>query len=113
MHDSLAHHLSGSLPTGIGLFYFLVMLMNVGFALYQHYERKDQLQTIIWGVVASVFGIHALAYLVHFGWSIFPWMQHFIDWVMNPVSYFLLAVTGFAVLLYFRRVATEPVVAWS
>jgi hypothetical protein len=113
MHDSLAHHLSGSLQTGIGLFYFLVMLMNIGFALYQHYERKDQLQTIIWGVVAGVFGIHALAYLVHFGWSIFPWLQHFIDWIMNPVSYFLLAVTGFAVLLYFRRVATEPVVAWS
>jgi hypothetical protein len=113
MNDSLAHHLSGSLQTGIGLFYFLVMLMNVGFALYQHYERKDQLQTIVWGVVAGVFGIHALAYLVHFGWSIFPWMQHFIDAVMNPVSYFLLAVTGFAVLLYFRRVATEPVVAWS
>jgi len=107
------NHLSDSLQTGIGLFYFLVMLMNVGFALYQHYERKDQLQTIIWGVVAGVFGIHALAYLLHFGWSIFPWMQNFIDWVMNPVSYFVLAVAGFALVLIFRRTTTEPVFAWS
>ena len=74
------NHLSDSLQTGIGLFYFLVMLMNVGFALYQHYERKDQLQTIIWGVVAGVFGVHALAYLLHFGWSIFPWHLAIDHW---------------------------------
>ncbi len=112
--DSHAHHgLSGPLQTGIGLFYFLVMLMNVGFALYWHFERKNPLQTLIWGVVAGVFGIHAIAYLIHFGWPIFPWLQHGIDWVMGPVTYFVLAVIGFTLLLCFRRVATEPIVAWS
>jgi hypothetical protein len=111
MHDS--HGLSGPLQTGIGLFYLLVTLMNVGFALYQFYERKNQLQTIIWGVVSAVFGIHAIAYLTHNGWAIFPWLQNSIDWVMGPTTYFLLAVVGFTALLYFRRVATEPVVAWS
>ena len=112
--DSLAHHgPSGPLQTGIGLLYFLVMLMNVGFALYQYYDRKNQLQTIIWGVVAAVFGFHAVAYLAHYGWPIFPWLQHSIDAVMGPVTYFVLAVAGFTLLLYFRRVATEPIVAWS
>ncbi|MBI1830081.1 MAG: hypothetical protein HYR84_01360 [Planctomycetes bacterium] len=111
MHDH--YGLSGSLQTGIGLFYFLVTLMNVGFALYQWYERKDQLQTIIWGAVSAVFGIHAIAYLFHFGWMIFPWLQHGIDWVMGPTTYFMLAVIGFTLLLYFRSFFTDPIVAWA
>ncbi|MBI2805390.1 MAG: hypothetical protein HYX68_10475 [Planctomycetes bacterium] len=111
MHDS--HGLSPSLQTGLGLFYFLVMLMNVGFALYQQYETKNKVQAMIWGAVATVFGLHAVAYLAHFGWSIFPWLQNSIDYVMNPVSYFILAVIGFSALLYFRSFTTQPVVAWS
>jgi hypothetical protein len=116
--DSIAHHgLAGSLQTGIGLLYFLVTLMNVGFALYQYYDRKNQLQAIIWGVVAAVFGVHAVAYLVHHGWAIsdpaFSWLQHAIDYAMNPVSYFVLACIGFTVLIYFRKAVTEPIVAWS
>ena len=111
MHDS--HGISGTMQTGIGLFYFLVALMNVGFALYQHSEAKDKLQAMIWGVVSLVFFIHAGAYLLHHGWSIFPWLQQFVDWVMNPVSYFLLAVIAFALALYFRSFVTEPIVAWS
>lgn len=112
MHDSHAH-LPSSLQTGIGLFYFLAVVMNVGFALYQYYERKNTTQALIWGIVAAVFGIHAVAYLAHFGWPIFPWLQHFVDWVMGPVTYFLLAILGFTLVLVFRRIATEPVVAWT
>lgn len=111
MHDS--HALSGSLQTGIGLFYFLVALMNFGFAAYQHYEVKNKIQSIVWGIVGGVFLLHAGAYLLHVGWPIFPWLQHFVDWVMNPVSYFLIAVAVFSLALYFRRIATDPVVAWS
>src|SRR3954470_8931070 len=114
MHDSHGLELlSGPLQTGIGLLYFFVMLMNVGFALYQFYERKDQLQAIIWGVVAAIFGVHAIAYLAHFGWPIFPWLQHSIDAVMGPVTYFVLACVGFFLLLYFRAAVTEPIFAWS
>src|SRR5207249_805429 len=65
----------------------------------------------IWGIVAGVFFVHAAAYLAGFGWPIFPPLEHFVNWVMNPVTYFLLAVAGFSVVLFFRRVTTEPVVA--
>jgi hypothetical protein len=112
MHDSHAH-LSRSLQTGIGLLYFLVALMNVGFALYHHYERKDRIQTMIWGIVAAFFFVHAGAYIAGFGWPIFPPLQHFVDWVMGPITYFVLALVGFALGLYFRRVTTEPVFAWA
>ena len=116
--DSHAHHeLSGPLQTGIGLLYFLVMLMNVGFALYQYYDRKNQIQAIIWGVVAAVFGAHSVAYLTHHGPAIsgpgFLWLQQGIDYVMGPVTYFVLAVVGFTILIYFRRAVTEPIVAWA
>src|SRR5258708_6516556 len=104
MHDSHGLGLSGPLQTGIGLMYFLVMLMNVGFALYQYYDRKNQLQAIVWGVVAAVFGIHAVAYLAHLGWAIsdpgFSWLQHGIDYVMGPVTYFVLAVAGFLFFVF-------------
>jgi Cytochrome b(C-terminal)/b6/petD len=116
--DSHAHHeLSGPLQTGIGLLYFLVMLMNVGFALYQYYDRKNQIQAIIWGVVAAVFGALSVAYLTHHGPSIsgpaFLWLQQGIDYAMGPVTYFVLAVIGFTVLIYYRKFVTEPIVAWA
>lgn len=111
MHDS--HSMSGSLQTGIGLFYFLVMLMNVGFALHWHLQAKNMLQAIVWYVVGGVFGVLSVMYLTHHGIPIFPWLQHFVDSVMNPVSYFLIACTGFTVLLVFRKFFTQPAVAWS
>jgi hypothetical protein len=111
MYDS--HGLPHSLQTGIGLFYFFVMLMNACFAAYQHFERKNPLQAMIWGAVAGIFLLHSGAYLLHFGWPIFPPLQHAIDFAMGPTTYFLLAATGFAALLYFRATLTEPIVAWS
>jgi hypothetical protein len=111
MHDS--HGISGTLQTGIGLFYFLVALMNVGFALYHHSETKNKFQAMIWGVVSIVFFIHAGAYLSHHGWSIFDWLKDSIDFVMGPTTYFLLAVVAFSIVLYFRSFFTDPIVAWA
>ena len=111
MHDS--QHMSGSLQTGIGLFYFLVMLMNIGFALHYHFQLRNMLQATIWYVVAGVFGVLAALYLAHQGPEIFPVLRDAIDWVMGPVTYFVLAVTGFTLVLFFRRAVTEPVFAWS
>src|SRR5262245_33563120 len=88
MHDSASHMMSDSLQTGIGLFYLLVMLMNVGFALHQQYQLKNMTQAMIWYVVAGVFAVFAAVYLVHQGPMIFEWLQNAIDWVMGPVTYF-------------------------
>src|SRR5215813_13513396 len=106
MHSE-AHHLSGSLQTGIGIFYLLVVLMNLGFAYY-YFQVKNQIQAVLWAVVAVFFGIHAGAYLLHMGWSIPVWLQDGVNWIMGPTTYFLLAWTGFALLLVFRRFFTLP-----
>src|SRR5438128_2682964 len=105
--------LSGSLQTGLGIYYFLVMLMNLGFAAYFHYSAKDRTQTKIWLAVAGVFFIHSFLFLFHFGWALPDALRDFINYVMNPVSYFFMTVAALIVFLRFRRFLTEPVVAWT
>jgi hypothetical protein len=105
--------LSGSLQTGLGAYYLLVAFMNLGFAAYWYYERKNLVQTGIWAIVAVVFFIHSLLFLSHHGFVIPGSLEHFVDYVMNPVSYFVLAVVALVVMLWQRRFFTDPVVAWT
>jgi len=109
------HHgsLTAGVQTGLGVYYFLVMLMNVGFALYYYFRLKSRTQTVLWLAVAGVFLVHAVAFLVHLGWPMPEGMKQAVNDLMNPVSYFVLAVAGLAVFLYWRRFLTEPGVAWA
>jgi hypothetical protein len=105
--------MSDSLQTGIGVFYFLAALMNVGFALHYQKVAKDMVQAIIWYIVAGIFAVLAVLYLAHHGIMIFAWLRDFVDWVMNPVSYFVVAAIAFSLALVFRRIVTHPVFAWG
>jgi hypothetical protein len=111
MHDHDAF--SGSMQTGLGVYYLLVMLMNVGFAAYYHYNRRDARQTGIWLVVALVFLVHGLAYLGHAGWVLPAGFKDAVNGAMNAVTYFVLSVVAFILFLRFRRFLTEPPVAWA
>jgi hypothetical protein len=112
MHDH--ETLSSSLKTGLGSFYFLVVLLNLGFAAYYHYREKRPTRVMIWTAVAAVFLIHSMAYLVlRVDWALSPGIRGFVNNVMNPVSYFVLAVLALWAFLYFRRLTTEPVFAWA
>jgi hypothetical protein len=106
------HHLSDSMQTGLGVYYLLVAIMNVAFALHWRREKNGG-QFLIWSVVAGVFMIHALAYFFHAGWLMPEGVKTFVNNVMNPVSYFVLATAGLAAFLYWRGFFTEPVVAWT
>jgi hypothetical protein len=106
------NHLSTSLQLGLALFYFLVLLMNLGFAFYW-FRRKDRVQAIGWGVVCAFFLVLTLGYLFHAGWAMPPGSKNFVNAIMNPVSYFVLAVLGLIAFLYFRQVTTRPSVAWA
>jgi hypothetical protein len=106
------HHLSDSMQTGLGVYYLLVAIMNIAFALHWRREKNGG-QFLIWSVVAGVFLIHALAYFFHAGWLMPEGVKTFVNNVMNPVSYFVLATAGLAAFLYWRGFFTEPVVAWT
>ncbi|MCI0683617.1 MAG: hypothetical protein L0Y71_16045 [Gemmataceae bacterium] len=110
MHEG---HLSDSMQTGLGVYYFLVALMNLGFAAYFHYHKNDRNQALIWSAVAALFAGHGLAYLAHRGWILPEGFKNSVNYVMGPTTYFVAAVAGLAAFLYWRRFFTEPVVAWT
>jgi hypothetical protein len=104
--------LADSTQTGLGVYYLLVALMNLGFAIYQNRQGKGS-QTLIWLAVSGLFFVHAVAYILHAGWMIPQGLRDSVDDFIGPVSYFVLSVVGFGLLLYFRRFFTDPIVAWS
>jgi hypothetical protein len=110
MHDHPS--LAPSFQTGLGIYYFLVALMNLGFAAY-FYQRKNRTQVLIWTAAAAVFVIHAAAYLTHHGWLMPEGIKTLVNDVIGPVTYFVAAVFGLMAFLIWRKFFTEPVVAWS
>jgi hypothetical protein len=49
----------------------------------------------------------------HAAWVMPQRARDFVDWLMNPVTYFVGSLAAFIVFLKFRRTLTEPIVAWS
>jgi hypothetical protein len=111
MHNH--HTLSTSLQNGLGYYYLLVACMNVGFAAYFYYALKNMMQALMWALVAGLFLIHSVLYFSHAGMVIPEFSQEFVNYVMNPVSYFLVAVLVLVLGLTFRKFFTDPVVAWA
>lgn len=104
--------LSESLQNGLGVFYLLCALMNLGFS-WHYYRRKDITSALVWLGVAGVFLIHMAAYFVHLGWVIPAALADGIDSLTGPVTYTTLSVVLFAAVLWGRKVVTKPQVAWA
>ncbi len=160
----MGENLTVSILAGLGVYFLLVMLLNVGFVAYQNYVRKDRTQVLVWSGVAALFLIHAIIFgLATFRlssaesqvtqaeekfsqlshslspeqspeeareevaraqsnlkqvkdslWMEMPhWVRDFVDWLMGPVTYFVLSVVIFLVFLRFRAFLVDPIVAWS
>ena len=107
----------GSLPRGIqnglAFYYLLVALMNVGFAWYYYSAARTKGAAVLWGAVAGLFLLHALAYFLHLGWVMPVRLREAVDYVTGPTTYILLAVLIFAVAIAFRRWVTLPQVGWA
>ena len=98
---------------GLGVFYFLVVLMNLGFAAYYLQKKKDVVQAGIWSFVALIFLVHSIGNFALLGWSLSAGIKQTVDAFMGPVSYFVISVVAFFLFLIFRKFFTDPVVAWS
>lgn len=108
--------LDHGLQTGLGVYYLLCALLNVCFAIYYHRfsEPRKLNLAVLWYAVAGLFVLHALAYGVfHTGWVVPKGIRNAVDWATGPVSYTLLSVILFGVVLYWRRFFTDPQVAWG
>jgi hypothetical protein len=106
-------HVSDAMQTGLGIYFFLVFLLNVGFAAYWYYSAKNPKQGSLWAVVSAVFLFHAFLFLIHAGLNLPLAIRHAVDYIMGPTTYFIFAVVGFWLLLQYRRYTTDPAVAWG
>jgi hypothetical protein len=108
-HDAL----TGAMQMGLGVYYLLVVLLNLGFAAYWYYSEKNTRQATLWVVVSGVFLFHAFLYLAHLGPVMPHGLRDVVDFVMGPTTYFIAACIAFYLMLRFRSFVTDPIVAWS
>jgi hypothetical protein len=104
-----------ALQNGLGGFYLLAALMNLGFAAYyyRYSEPKKPQAALLWTVVAALFLVHSFAYFWHLDWVLSASLRSGIDWLMGPVIYSTISVVGFILVLVYRRFFVEPQVAWA
>jgi hypothetical protein len=105
---------------GLGVFYLLVVVLNLGYAFYQLRVNRDRKQAAIWGGVAGIFLIHAAAYLAGTEWVLPHGFRDATTRVMGamsgqagPILYTVISVLAFAALIYWRKFLTQPAVAWT
>jgi Cytochrome b(C-terminal)/b6/petD len=108
-HDAL----TPGMQTGLGVYYFLVFLLNIGFAAYWHYNQKNAKQASLWALVSIVFLFHSLLYLGHVGPVLPHAIRDLVNSVMGPTTYFVAACIAFIAVLQFRKFFTAPPVAWA
>jgi len=90
MHDT--HVLAPSIQTGLGIYYLILVGLNVGYSAYQFLVPRNRSQAFIWGGVALLFLIHAGAYKTGNGWIIPMPAREAVDRLMGAVSYFVISV---------------------
>jgi len=105
------HGLDKSVQNGLALYYFLIALMNVGFALYYLRGAKKPVLGLVWAAVAALFFIHSVAYVAKLGWTLPVGIREAVNEVTGPVTYTTVSVVGFVLLLVFRRFFVQPTVA--
>jgi hypothetical protein len=105
--------LADPIQNGLAVYYLILVLLNVGFAVYQFRVAASRPQGLLWTVVAVVFLIHVGLYFAKSGPELPPAAKYLVDQLMGPVSYTTLSVIAFIALLWFRKFFTNPFVAWG
>src|SRR5205085_4731133 len=62
--------LTSHIQNGLGVYYLLVVLLNLGFAAYVFYFGRNKAAVVVGLAAAGVFLLHALAYFGHLGWML-------------------------------------------
>jgi hypothetical protein len=121
-HEPIYGHgaMDPSTQTGLAVFYLLVVILNLGYAVYQYYVNKNRTQTFAWVLVAVGFFLLAAVYIGKLGLVLPQGFRSMTTHVMGmyggqmgPILYFLVSTVAFIIFLIYRRFLTQPVVAWS
>jgi Cytochrome b(C-terminal)/b6/petD len=111
----MAHPLDNSLQNGLAVYYFLVALLNFGFAAYWWFGPKRPVAAAVWAAVGALFLVHSAAYAppAHLGWVIPHAVTEGVDRIAGPVVYTTLSVVLFVLMIVFRRYVVQPQVGWA
>ena len=109
-----------TMQNGLAVFYFVVVLMNVGYGLYHLRVSKRIGEAFVWFLVAGLFAVHGVLFAAHNG-PVIPYA--FRDFTTNlmgawggqagPILYSGISVIAFVALLFLRKFLTQPPVAWA
>jgi hypothetical protein len=112
--------LAPALKQSLGIYYLLLALLNLGFALYQNGVKKDKRLAVVGAVFALLTLIHGGAYLSGSNWVLSASFRSSTTDLMGalngqagPILYTVVSVVGFFLFLYFRKFFVEPIVAWT
>jgi Cytochrome b(C-terminal)/b6/petD len=105
--------MSQTFATGLAVFFLLGMLMNLGFAAYYFKAEKNATAGLGWSLVAFLYLVQAIVFFTNPKVTIPHGLSEGIDALMGPVTYTVLSIVAFCLFVYFRRVATQPHVAWG
>jgi hypothetical protein len=118
MHGS--DTLTSSIQNGLGVYYLILVALNLGYVAYQVTNRKNMTQAVIWGAVSLVFLVLAGLYFMRHG-PVLPigireestTIMGMMGGQLGPILYTGLSVLGFILVLQFRSFLTAPTVAWT
>jgi hypothetical protein len=71
------------------------------------------LWTLIWAVIAMIFQAMGITYILKGQFGMPQFIRDAIDYVSGPTTFFVGATLGFIVMLVFRRVLSNGIVAWG
>jgi hypothetical protein len=71
------------------------------------------LWTLIWAVVAVMFQAMGIVYILHHEFGLPLFIRDAIDYVSGPTTFFVGATLGFIVMLAYRRILANGLVAWG
>jgi hypothetical protein len=111
--------LTPGIKTGLAVFYLLLVVLNIGYALYQLRVRRNQSQLLLGAIFVGLFLLHGLI-LIPLGVTLPQGFKDATTHVMGmyngqmgPILYTVLSVIGFVLFLAYRRFFTSPPVAWT
>src|SRR5262245_15759808 len=105
--------MSQTFATGLAVFFLLGMLMNLVFAGYYFKAEKNATAGLGWSLVAVLYLVQAIVFFTNPNVTIPHALSEGIDALMGPVTYTVLSIVAFCLFVYFRRVTTQPHVAWG
>src|SRR5690349_8186623 len=109
----MPHTLDPVFQNGLAGYYFLVALLNFGFAAYYVWGNKKPGLAVLWAAVGGLFLLHFVLYAVHSGPALPSAGKAAVDFLMGPVTYSTLSAVAFILFLVFRRFFVNPQVAWA